>query len=92
MIEWKNYLGNRLICKKEDFYVIIPNDGQNSMPLFCNVCDSIMRSKLDEESYEKFECCDSCATYWAYPRKDDWKSGWRPTPEEIKNKYVDVEQ
>lgn len=92
MTDWKNYPGNRLICKGDKFSIIIPADRDDAMPLFCCICDSIMRTSLDEEAYEKFNCCDSCATYWAYPRKDEWKSGWRPSEEEIKNKYMIVER
>lgn len=87
MINWKSYLGNRLIAEKEGFFVIVPKDRDDSIPLFCELCEGIMRSELDEESHKKFNCCDSCATFWAYPNKEKWKEGWRPTSEEVMNKY-----
>lgn len=88
MIEWKKYLKDRKIYKHpDDFYVIVPENLKMGQPLFCPVCSRIMRSKLDEESYEKFTCCDTCATYWAYPNKDRWNEGWRPSSEEVLNKY-----
>ncbi len=87
MITWKDYLGNRLISERDNFFVIIPAEKGDSMPLFCDVCEAIMRTEMDEESYEKFKCCDSCATYWAYPHKEKWMNGWRPSSVEVLNKY-----
>lgn len=88
MREWKKYTKDRYICQHSDgFYIIIPESIQERHPLFCPVCDTIMRSQLDEVSYKNFNCCDSCATFWAYPNKSKWIEGWRPTPEEVQNKY-----
>jgi hypothetical protein len=88
MTEWKNYTKDRLIfCHPEGFFVIKPSVMQEKQPLFCPLCDGIMRSSFDESSYEKFKCCDSCATFWAYPNKAKWLEGWRPSPEEVQNKY-----
>jgi len=88
MTEWQKYTKSRRIRKHtSDFYVIVPDVTEDSHPLFCLVCDRIMRTKLDDEAHEKFKCCDSCATYWAYPNKSEWLNGWRPSSEEVKNKY-----
>ena len=88
MSEWKNYIKNREIFHHPDgFYVIRPAELQEKQPLFCPLCDGIMRSNFDEDSFEKFGCCDSCATTWAYPNRKKWLDGWRPSPEEIENKY-----
>lgn len=88
MSEWKSYLNDRVIFEHSSgFYVIKPKDFRKGRPIFCPLCEVIMRTKLDEEAYSKFECCDSCATYWAYPNKDRWNKGWRPSSEEVLNKY-----
>jgi hypothetical protein len=87
MTSWKNYLGNRLISERDNFFVIIPKERDKFMPLFCGVCEKIMRTEMDEDAYEKFECCDSCSTFWAYPNKEKWKLGWRPSADEVVNKY-----
>jgi hypothetical protein len=88
-MEWQNYPDERLIAHHPSgFSVIKPkimNDSEQ--PLFCPLCESIMNSSYDDESYSKFECCDECAGTWAYPNKEKWKSGWRPTEEEIKVRY-----
>jgi hypothetical protein len=87
-MEWKCYLNNRMISEHPSgFYVIKPADKEKSKPIFCPVCDFIMVGELDKSSYEKFECCDSCATIWAYPNKEKWNNGWRPSIDEVTNKY-----
>lgn len=87
-MEWKSYSGNRMIAEHPSgFYVIRPSNKENSKPIFCPVCDYIMVGELDRDSYKEFECCDSCATFWAYPNKTKWKEGWRPSSEEVMNKY-----
>ena len=86
MMEWKEYPGDRLISEHpEGFYVIRQKNESPKDPVFCPLCDFIMKSVYDDESYKKFECCDSCASAWAYPNLDKWKSGWRPAPEVVNN-------
>ena len=87
-MEWKPYTNDRLIAEhSSDFYIIKPTDTHISKPLFCPFCESIMRSAMDDDAYNKFTCCDSCATTWAYPNRERWNEGWRPTSEEVVNKY-----
>lgn len=78
MSDWKPYVGNRLIKRFEDFVVIKPADLQRSIPLSCPLCDSLLRSRDDEESFNEFGCCEFCAMSWAHPRREEWKNGWRP--------------
>lgn len=88
MMKWKEYTGNRLIMEhSEGFYVIKPKEDVNHFPLFCPLCESIMRTELDEEEFKKFSCCDSCAMNWVYPNREKWEKGWRPSVEEVMNKY-----
>jgi len=90
MREWKKYTRDRLILEHpEGFYVIKPECSRESHPLFCPLCNAIMRSNSDVSSYSKFKCCDSCSTFWAYPNKVKWEQGWRPSPEDVMNKYKD---
>jgi hypothetical protein len=90
-MNWKKYTNDRLIAEHpEGFYVVRPEEGSSdSMPLFCPLCESIMKNCFDEESYAKFECCDKCASNWAYPNQQRWRDGWRPTAEELsaRNKH-----
>jgi hypothetical protein len=88
MMKWRPYLNNRIIAEHPSgFYVIKSTEPSEGRPIFCPLCDSIMRTDLDEDAYKKFECCDSCATNWAYPNKEKWKDGWRPSSDEVSNKY-----
>lgn len=88
MMEWKTYTKDRLIAEHPSgFYIIKPKEKSPSKPIFCPLCDSIMVGEFDVDAYKKFECCDSCATVWAYPNKEKWKEGWRPSSEEVVNKY-----
>lgn len=88
MMDWKNYAGDRLIAHHADgYYVIRPQElSQSGRPIFCPHCNSIMCSSYDDDAYDKFECCDTCANVWVYPNLDKWKSGWRPSSEELTNK------
>ena len=88
MMEWKSYINNRVIAYHPDgYHVIKPAEMIQSQPIFCPLCESIMTSGMDEDAYKKFECCDSCATFWAYPNKEKWMLGWRPSSDEVSNKY-----
>jgi len=87
-MEWKVYTKGRLITEHpEGFLIIKPADYTPAKDVFCTVCDRVMGGSLDEEALKKFGCCDSCATFWAYPNKDRWGEGWRPTSDEVINKY-----
>lgn len=87
-MEWKEYTRGRVISEHPSGFLIIkPKDYVADNDIFCKLCSSIMGGILDEESFKKFGCCDSCATFWAYPNKTKWEEGWRPTPEEVINKY-----
>lgn len=85
--QWKPYLGDRLIFEHEDdFYVIKDKNYAVNSPVFCPLCDYIMTTTYDMESYRKFECCDACSNKFVYPHLEDWKNGWRPTKEFVSAK------
>jgi hypothetical protein len=84
--EWRPYLNDRLINRHEsDFYVIIPNNVSKHVPLSCPVCDTLLRSIDDENSYNEYECCDACARKWAMARKVEWSNGWRPLDKDVQD-------
>lgn len=88
MMVWKEYTRGRVIAEHPDGFIIIkPENYIVESDVFCSVCGSTMRGSLDDDALLKFGCCDSCATFWAYPNKDRWKEGWRPTSDEVVNKY-----
>lgn len=83
-MEWKSYLGNRLIAEHpEGFFIIKPENYQEENTLFCPVCTHLMKTSFDDETYSKYKCCENCANRWVYKNKKEWLDGWRPTKEEI---------
>ena len=92
MNDWKKYPDNRLIMEHPaGFFIIKPEELDRGQPLACPVCDAFMTSFYDDESYQKFECCDRCSSAWARPRQEQWKAGWRPSREEVLNKFGEVD-
>lgn len=86
-MQWKPYTKDRLIAEHPSgFFIIRPQLEEKSRPIFCPLCDHIMNSYYDEEAWKKFECCDDCANSWAYASADAWKTGWRPTKQEVLDK------
>lgn len=67
-----------MIRRFDGFVVIKPVDVDQPVPLSCGLCDSLMRSREDEEAYSEFSCCHFCAMTWAHPRREAWHAGWRP--------------
>lgn len=88
MNEWKCYPHNRLIkVHPAGFYVIKEkNLLEDNSSIFCSLCEKIMTSFYDKESFNKFECCDSCANSFIFPRLSEWKEGWRPDKEYVMSK------
>lgn len=85
MNEWKDYSRGRKIClHNSGFYIIRPvRPVSAGPPIFCPVCHLVMRSIYDDEVYGKLGCCDECAGRWAYRDMERWKSGWRPSIQEV---------
>lgn len=83
MNNWSDYLNERLIAKRDGYFVIKPKEEINVTPLACLICESLYRSKEDEYSHSEFGCCEKCAMKWAHPDRTRWHSGYRPTKEEV---------
>lgn len=83
-MEWKSYLRDRVIAKHpKNFYIIKPRDAEAGVPLSCPVCDTLMRSRDDENAWHDFSCCHMCSMAWAAPRRKEWKEGWRPSEQDL---------
>lgn len=72
-----------MIKKYSDYCVIVPVDLEQRRPLSCPVCSTLMRTKYDESSYDKYRCCDACSLKWAAARPTEWDAGWRPSKEDV---------
>jgi len=60
--------------------------------MFCSICDLLTISVEDQVSKSEIGICRSCELAFFQPRRKDWKLGWRPNKEEIKNKKAEVEK
>jgi len=88
-MDWRPYPNDRLIAQHPsgEFYIIKPVKGMTRVvPIFCPMCATMMKSFYDESAFDKFRCCDKCASAWVYPDLDRWKSGWRPSEEDVKDR------
>lgn len=84
--DWRPYLRDRMVKEEpEGFFVIVPAGAEPPVPLVCPICDRLLRSRDDEAAYQEFNCCDLCALQWAHPRRKEWKEGWRPLPEQVRD-------
>ena len=83
-LRWRPYLRNRLIADHPNGFVIITPDETNTcVPLSCDICVHVMKSRDDESAWHEFGCCHRCAMLWAHPRRQKWSEGWRPSPEQV---------
>jgi hypothetical protein len=78
---WKPFVGDRRLVEKDGYDVVYSEFP--AVPLCCPVCETVLRSKADEDEHKRNGCCHLCAVRWAYPNLPKWKDGWRPTREEI---------
>jgi hypothetical protein len=89
-MKWQPYPNDRLVAEHpEGFFVIKSETPVKGVPLFCEVCDCMMKSQYDELSHQKFGCCDRCASAWAYQNVERWLAGGRPTKDEVE-KYMSI--
>ena len=84
MSDWKSYSNKRLIKSAVGFFIIKPEeDSQILLPLACPNCNLLLSSSDDATVFIKFKCCSWCADKWAYINSDRWRSGWRPSREDV---------
>lgn len=53
------------------------------VPAFCPVCERLMRGDKSNHSYYNFGCCNDCLIQWVEGREERWRSGWRPSKEQL---------
>jgi len=75
--------GLRHIRCKSGLVVVYPKDLSKPTPLFCPICEYIMRSRSDSQYYEKFNCCYECGMKWAEIDQESWSQGNRPSKKEV---------
>jgi len=53
------------------------------IPIACPVCDILIVGITDHQVFREFECCEACKTQWAWPNKNEWSAGWRPSAKTV---------
>ncbi len=56
---------------------------ENRVPAFCPLCEKIMKGRSTFTFYEHGVCVN-CTIYFIEGREERWKSGWRPSEDEMK--------
>lgn len=70
--------------KKIDFvFVDKRTDQTDGIPMWCPVCTFAIRTQEDRISFGQKSCCYKCALAFADSRLPEWKTGWRPSHEEV---------
>jgi len=62
---------------------IMIDDAFVQVPLACPVCELLFGDGEDHDSFRDFQCCMACSLQFAWPNKDKWATGWRPSPEMV---------
>jgi len=52
----------------------------------CPVCSTYSFSPQDDLYINKFSCCKPCYIVFVEDREEKWKTGWRPTKDEVKSR------
>jgi hypothetical protein len=53
------------------------------IPFECPICQCLMRDTRDSACYADYDCCSECMIETAYPNKEKWQKGWRPSDKEF---------
>lgn len=63
---------------------------QLRVPTFCPICSYIMKGSRSNITYYEYGCCDHCYIAFIEGREEKWKSGWRPTQDQINSFYENM--
>ena len=53
------------------------------VPSWCPLCQNIMKGSKSNNTFYNFGCCVGCFIEFIEGREERWKSGWRPSSEQI---------
>lgn len=61
--------------------------GSYKVPIWCPICKQMMKGK-STQSYYRWGCCITCQIEFIEDREDRWRTGWRPSEEQVQA-YLD---
>ena len=73
------------VTVERETYVLIDTTHSKRCGLFCNLCEIVLITKEDNESFANYECCHDCFLRFVEARKEEYVQGWRPLPKDINN-------
>ncbi len=74
-----------LMNEKE--FVVIESDNKQACGIFCKVCDFLIVSADDANTFKKWSACHDCFLRFIEARKSKWTAGWRPSKKDIEKLY-----
>ena len=76
---------NRFLIKiNSEISAIVPKENVSFCPTDCPLCGLTIGDAENVSNYLKYDSCENCYLKWGQARSSKWKSGWRPSPQEIK--------
>lgn len=86
---WQPFANDREVKIDSRGYVIIrPRVRPATVPLFCPICDLMMRTDDDSRRWRENQCCHKCSMKWVDPARERWANGWRPSREEVQDEVA----
>lgn len=67
------------ILQNNKIVVILPENKDFIVPLFCPLCDIPMKTLDDSISYSNSKTCNKCELTWSRTIFGNWEEGWRPS-------------
>ena len=61
------------------------------VPLFCPLCSRVMKGSKSNITYYEHNCCNNCFIGFVEGREDKWKTGARPSKQEVEAYYEKLE-
>lgn len=63
--------------------IVVGSKSEDSVPVFCPICDIMMRTADDAAAFSSASCCHTCKLKFVDPDRVRWMSGRRPTSDEV---------
>ena len=68
-------------------YIVINSCNNKSSGIFCHVCDFLLKTADDAQTFEEWQTCHDCYLRFIESRKKEWKDGWRPKQDDVDKLY-----
>ena len=75
---------NTITYYNNDIIITRPKEDKEYISLTCPICEEVMIKNEDDIYFKKFKCCFLCGIEWVEVNREKWKTGWRPSKNEIK--------